>query len=335
MKSRPEWARKLEKRLGPVLKAASSAALQRKTDHHFSFLRKALPFVSELKLKPHPLALQGQPLDSVLLTLSPLFRESREVYLRQGCEFEPALITSPRSLSSVSLVKAKIQYSPIAEELMWAATDPNQKNDPSHLMMLITFTTSLYHEQNHRILWNLLPPPPLGDPEALRRYLNFAESLVITLDMALGDELGPALASLFYLTGVTYDPGTVAKRDLMKTQKKNSPSAAKRLYRNYLQAALHSTFLHLELYNADNVEAAIQKLFPTLGDFALRATRRSANLDSMFINLTNPDWQEMHGKTVVKALQKQSPQPLVISENPMENHFQYLFAEKAFDLLGL
>jgi hypothetical protein len=340
----PLWARKLEKQLGSVSPGRGSSAT-RKSHAHFQALRKGLKVIADHPIAPHPLALPGQPLDTHLLSISPLFKKSRQAYLETGGDFEAALISSPRSLSSVSLVQAKIQYSPIHDELLWAGTDARQKNDPQHLMMLITFTTSLFHEQNHRILWRLLPPPPEADKGALRRYLNFAESLVITLDMALGDELGPKLASLFYFSGATYDPGTTVKFDIGPSTAKN-----KRVYRNYLQAALHATYLNLELYNAENIENGIHSLFPTLGALAARAAKRSANLDPMFINLTNPEWQNLHWKTVIRALhdlhassgpsressQTAMPSPvLLIPDHPLENHFQYLYAEKMFDLLGL
>ena len=97
--------------------------------------------------------------------------------------------------------------------MIWSAIDPIESRNPERLLHLRTYSTSLFHEQNHRILWKLLPPAPV-EKNALRRYLNFAESLVITLDMALGDELGAKLAPLFYLTGVTYDPGTTVREEL-------------------------------------------------------------------------------------------------------------------------
>ena len=295
---------------------------------HAQDLILAIQTLTKTKTKKHPLALPGQPFDSHLLSRSPLFKKSRQLFLKQGGKFEPALLTSPRSLSSSALLRGKIQYSPIEDELIWVATDPIEKKSPArrekHLMELITYTTSTFHEQNHRIVWNLLPPPP-SNTAALRRYLNLAESLVITLDMALGDELGPKTARGFYLSGVTYDPGTTVRQEIKD----------RRMYRNYLQATLHATYLHLELYNSENITQGIEKMFPALGKFATRASQRSGNLDELFINLTNPDWQIKNRKTVLKELARRGEKPLELRDDPGENWEQYLLAEKLFTILGI
>ena len=151
--------------------------------------------------------LPGQPFDLQLLGLSSLYTKSRELCLKSHCRFTPSFVSSARTLSSASLLDQQIHYSPIEDELIWAATDPLQKKLETHLLTLRTYSTSIFHEQNHRILWPILPPPPPGS-EKLRKYLNFVESLVVTADMALGDELTPPVARFFHLTGVTYDPGT-------------------------------------------------------------------------------------------------------------------------------
>ena len=341
---------------------------------HFQTLRTGLSQLVEArsvrlrKSSPHrvPLGassdidsfvLPGQPLDRELLEFSPVFLRSRKLFLEQGGIFESALVTSPRSLSSVSLVSEKIQYSPIEDELLWAATDAVENQNIDHLMMLITFTTSLFHEQNHRILWNFLPPPP-QDQDGLRKYLNFAESLVIAADMALGDQLfdlvGPEFVQTSYLTGSTYDPGTSVMSELKayaKTLHKGAKAdeRAQRLYRNYLHAAVDGTYLHLELYNSENIEKALQGLYSglVLGksesqeklNFALRAARRSSNLDPMFINLTNPQWQENNWQAVIEALapphKTQKQEPLLLSEDPIDNRVSYIYAEKFFELIGL
>ena len=292
---------------------------------HARELIQAIQSLTKKKIKKHALALQGQPFDSHLLRQSPLYLKSRRLFLKQGGKFEAAVLTSPRTLSSSALLRGKIQYSPLEDELVWVATDPIEKKSPArrekHLLELITYSTSLFHEQNHRIIWKLLPPPPSA-AASLRRYLNLAESLVITLDMALGDELGPKSARGFYLSGVTYDPGTTVKQEIKDA----------RAYRNYLQATMHATYLHLELYNRDNIRVGIEKMFPNLGAFANRASHRSGNLDELFINLTNPDWQVRNRRAVLKDLGQKGKKPLILSEDPSENWTQYLIAEKVFDL---
>lgn len=294
------------------------------------------------KRRPHAQALSEQPFDPELLELSPLFRRSRELFLKSGGSFRAAFVSSPRSLGSPALLDSCIDYSPIESEFFWAATDLEQKKEAAHLLQLRTYTTSLFHEQNHRILWKRLPPPPRRSGPALERYLNFAESLVIMMDMALADHLGPKLAGYFYLTGAIYDPGTAV----------GQAGLPKREYRNYLQALLHGTYLHLMLYNADNIAQALEGLFPTLArtqltgpdagprkiaklSLARRAALRSTALDHSFVSLTNYEWQKRNGAVVIKALSKNPGAPLELSPDPLDNHVQYLIAEKWFDEMGL
>jgi hypothetical protein len=267
--------------------------------------------------------LLGQPFDGHLLALSPLYRRSRKLFIELGGSFVPSLISSPRTLTSPSLLAKVIEYSPIEAEYCWAAVDRRERQNSDHLLRLRTYASSLFHEQNHRILLELIPSAP---PEAkpLRRYLNFMESLVVILDMALGDELGH-LSSLFYTTGVTYDPGTDIKKELKQ----------KRHYRNYLQAALHATYLNLEFYHPDDIGEIIRHLFPMLNRFADRASNRSVQLDREFIEKTNPFWQKKHLKFVRQTLIRPNQEPLILSQDPLDHRLQYLWAEKWFDVMGL
>jgi len=269
-------------------------------------------------------ALPEQPFDVELLSLSRLFRKSRETFLKGGGRFRAAFLSTPRTLSSPTLLDQQIQYSPIESEMVWAASDSLEKRDPSYLEQIRTYTSSLFHEQNHRILWRSLPSAPKRQAE-LRRYLNFAESLVITLDMALGDELGADLAQIFYQTGAIYDPGTDIR----------SEGLTRREYRNYLHAALYATYLNLELYDPKRIPKVIQVLYP-FGELALRAAMRSGNLDREFITRTNLFWQKKHGAEVFRILGRgRSSEPLILPQDPMDNRLIYLFAETWFDQAGL
>ena len=321
---------------GPMLRSQSTWAMSiakqwklnriPETKKHGTLLKKGIQLLTNARpqLSKNELSLPEQPFDLHLLNLSALFRQGRKVYLDQGGVFNPALVTSARTLSSSILLDPVIDYSPIESEFIWCALDPVESRNPNRLLILRSYCSSLFHEQNHRILWKLLPSPP-SSPPALRRYLNFAESLVITLDMALGDQLGPQLATLFYLTGVTYDPGSTVYREV----------SSKREYRNYLQAALHATYLNLEMYDPEDIPRAIEALFPLLGPLANRAAVRSGNLDPLFIGRTNPIWQKEHKKTVLKKLYRAEKPVLDLSKNPMDNHQQYLIAERFFDIFGL
>jgi hypothetical protein len=282
---------------------------------------------ARLQLKKDNRCLPEQPFDLHLLRYSPLYKRSRKLYSDQGGKFIATLVSSPRSLSSSILLDQIVEYSPIERELIWSATDPIESTNSENLLKLRTYSSSLFHEQNHRIIWKLLPLAP-SEKNALRRYLNFAESLVITLDMALADHLGPQLASLFYLTGVIYDPGTFVAQEVQTSRE----------YRNYLQSVLHATYLNLELYDPLPISKTIQILFPTLGQFAERATRRSLNLDTFFIQNTNLSWQKQHYKKIIQSLSSKNAKnktSLELSENPLDNHRQYLIAEQLFDLFLL
>lgn len=331
--SRPAWARSLVLAVAPHLPKSRTRAGIPSTRHAKilragigALERAAIPNSKGLKGEKvlGSLAVPGQPFDEALLSLSPLYRRSRVIYRDGGGQYRAALVSSPRTLSSPILLEQTIEYTPAERELVWAATDPAQVRDASHLLSVRTYCASLFHEQSHRILWRWLPPPPRRSREGLRRYLNFVESLVIALDMALGDELGPELAATFYLAGVAYDPGTRARAGLSPRQ-----------YRNYLQAALHATYLNLELYDPADIPRLIEALFPGLGSLAARAANRACNLDRGFVVGTNPVWQERHRNAVEKSLARLGGEPLALPSDPADNRLQYLFGERWFAEFGL
>jgi hypothetical protein len=316
----PAWTKKL-----PKVTATKPGSFQ-----EAKYFRDGVRVLAQVKSK-HPLALTEQPFDSLLLTTSPLFKKNRETFLKTGGAFKFGLLSSPRSLSSPSLLDPTIQYSPVESELIWAASDPIESASLklNRLYEARAYTTSLFHEQSHRILWTMLPPPPPVEKRSgsVFRYLNFVESLVITLDMALGDELGPSLAKIFYLSGVTYDPGT----DLR--QKKIS----RRQYRNYLHACLYTTYLTLQLYDAEEIPQIVTHLYPAEPQLTKRAIERASQLDEAFIRITNIDWQEKNELTVVKRLTARNPKsaPLVLPRDPLDNRIAYILAEKWFENMGL
>ncbi len=291
---------------------------------NFVALRSAVMRLAKKRPRRAPkLHIAEQPFDGLLLSISPLYQKSRQLYLNSKGTYRSLLVSSPRTLSSPTLLEPLIQYSPIETEMVWAATDPIERKNSHHLLTLRTYVGSLFHEQNHRTLWTMLPPPP-KDAVGIRRYLNFAESLVISADMALGDELGPKMARELYMTGTIYDPGT----DIRKLR------LNRREYRNYLQAATHATYLNLEHYDPEQIGKGIAVLFPSIGKLSERASQRSGNLDRAFVWNTNPAWQRKHRDKVARALS--SPQEkLILPDDPMDNRLQYLLAEKWFEALGL
>jgi hypothetical protein len=313
-------------RLAPWRSKRQAKALRANLALYRKFLMK-----QRKKRKPNPLALAGQPFDSFYLEQSPLFRRSRARFIDQDGKFESRFVTSPRSLSSAILLENRIQYSPTEDELLWQATDPAERTNDEGLLRLVGYSTSLFHEQSHRILWEILPPPADRSEAGLSRYLNFVESIVVGIDMALGDELGPKLSSLGYLTGTLYDPGSYAK----------FRNARER--RNYLHVAIRSTYLALELHEKKDVRRALRgwapHWMPTLPREVLdHAVERALRLDSAFIRITNLLWQEKHLRNVGRFFGKPArgmPTGLVLSRDPEEWIGAYLAVETVFAAFGL
>ena len=77
------------------------------------------------------------------------------------------------------------------------------------------------------------------------------------------------------------------------------------------------------------------KLQPELSDELMdHATQRALRLDSLFIELTNPVWQEKNYKTVAKRLTPtKSERTLDISADPLQFYEPYVWAEKVFQKL--
>lgn len=283
------------------------------------------------KSEANPLArkpLPGQPFDSLLLQLSPAYRRSRTAYRKLGGKHIASYVSTPRTLSSAALLSNEIEYSPLEREYAWAAALPATKANDLRLLEIRTSVTSLFHEQNHRLLWQLLPPAP-RDRAGMRRYLNLAESLVVVTDMGLADDLGTKRSRDFYLSGAIYDPGTSVREEGLKG----------RMYRNYLQAALHATYLNLELFDPSRIPDVIEAMFPMIGTYARRAAVRSLNLDRAFVEKTNPAWQSRNLQAVRASLSRDLNQagdrePLVLPAGPTDNRQAYLIGESWFRKSG-
>lgn len=306
-----------------------------KSDKHLSALRVNIEMFAEffspkdsanpgIHARPrHALALPGQAFDDFFLRASSLYLRSRKKYLRLGGKFESRLCTSPRSLSSSILLENRIQYSPTEDELLWRATDPVAKKEASELSRLIGYSTSLFHEQTHRILWSVLPRPANLSPDSLRRYLNFIESVVVAVDMALGDQLGPELSAIGYQSGVLYDPGTYAE------------FRSKRVKRNYYHAAIRSTYLLLEGYHREDIPKWMEAFHPELEkEIRTHSVDRALRLDDLFVELTNPEWQKKNLPKVqaaFKARDKKQKKFLDVADDPKRWEAPYLAIEKVFD----
>lgn len=275
------------------------------------------------------LALPEYPFDNRLLNISPLYRKSRRFYYELGGRFAPKLCSTMRALSAQDLFKDEIDFSPAFSEMQWFSSHARVLPDAeSELAALRQFSDiSLFHEQNHRVIWRLLPPPP-DERIDLRRYLNFAESLVVTLDLALGDELGKELSLGLENLNVIYRPGG------------NNPwRTSKKEYRRYLLAVLTATYFILEKVDSRDLLKAVDFLFPGQKAINKAAVRRSGELNEHFVYVTNPNWQELYWQSAAKKLQKIHRQSKMaafyLPEDPLDLREEFFYARLVFDNYGL
>ncbi|MDZ4082341.1 MAG: hypothetical protein U1E10_05365 [Bdellovibrionales bacterium] len=218
-----------------------------------------------------------------------------------------------RSLSAQDLFADEIDYTPAHTELVWFSKSSHDVHDPEEeILSLERFNTiSVFHEQNHRILWRLLPPAEKGD-RALSQYLNFAESLVVMLDLALADQIGPKLSSTFERMKVIYRSGYVPKKW----------SSSNSVYRNYLIAAQFATYLILELVNPEDINSAVDYVLPGQKALNRAAVTRAMDINELFTRITNPQWQERNLKNARKSLTRMhrgfDGAPLDLPRDPLD-----------------
>lgn len=276
------------------------------------------------------LVLFEYPFDHQLLSLSGVYRESRQQYVELGGRFAPRISSTMRSLSAQDLFADDIDYTPAATEIEWFAKNTEDVYDPSEeITALERFNTiSVFHEQNHRILWRLLPPAPKTERE-LGRYLNFAESLVVMLDLALADQVGPKLSPTFERMKVIYRTGRAPKASL----------ATKAAYRNYLLAAMYATYLILELVNPEDIQSAVDYVFPGQKAANRAAVTRAFDISELFTRITNPQWQERYWKDASRALAKlhkgSAMTPLEIPKDPLDLEEEFVIARQVLNQFAL
>lgn len=293
---------------------------------------KDVNFLYEIPVskKYQKLLLEEYPFDNQLLSSSRLYRESRKLYLSLGGVFSPRVCSTMRSLSAQDLFKDEIQFTPAASELLWFKDHSHEVADPDlEIEALMRFNEiSLYHEQNHRVVWRLLPPPPKEERD-FSRYLNFAESLVVTMDLALGDELGGKTSPAFERMKVIYRSGG---HDAWSKKSKKE-------YRQYLLALLCATYYTLEMINSEDVLKAVDYVLPGQKKMNKDAVHRGLELSELFTRITNPQWQERYWKAALGKLQKMhkgsDEAPLYLPEDPLDLEGEFFFAHRLFDYFGL
>jgi hypothetical protein len=214
--------------------------------------------------------------------------------------------------------------------MAWFKDHSHEVVDPEVLMNAMSCYNeiSLFHEQNHRVVWQLLPTAPREERDFCR-YLNFAESLVVTLDLALGDDLGPKLSPVFERLKAIYRPGGEDK--WFRSSKKE--------YRQYLHAVLFVTYMILELIDPRDIPAALDYVVPDLKKRNVDALKRGLELSELFTMNTNRQWQQRFWKLAQDRLaevHKNSPEdPLYLPEDPLDFEEEFVIANRVFDYYGL
>ncbi len=287
-------------------------------------------FALPVDQKYSKLVVNELPFDFQLLSLSSLYRRSRNLYLELGGTFLPRMCSTMRGLSAQDLFKDEIDYSPALSELLWFQEFGHQVSDAhDEITALLRFTEiSIFHEQNHRVIWRLLPHVP-HEPNEIYRYFNFAESLVVTLDLAFSDQLGRNLSNAFERMKMIYRPGG---EDGYHKKSKSE-------YRKYLLALLTTTYYALETLHNDDILAAINYVLPGQKTINKVAVKRGLQLSELFTRVTNPQWQSIYwkmGYQKLKKLQvKSKKEVLLLPKDPLDLESEFQIALKVFDHFGL
>lgn len=285
-----------------------------------------LAFSIKTSKKHSDLVLAEYPFDHELLTLSSLYRQSRKLYLSIDGTFVPRVCSTMRSLSAQDLFKDQIDYSPLLSELLWFKDHSTEVLDPVAMMKSLSAYNeiSLFHEQNHRVVWRLLPPAP-QEQRDFCRYLNLAESIVVTLDLILGDELGPKVSPVFERMKAIYRPGGEDKWF----------HQSKKEYRQYLQALFYATYLVLELVHHEDILKAVDYVLPNQKKINKDAVRRALELSELFTLNTNQQWQQRFWKqaqTRLALLHKDHPEDVwYLPEDPLDFEEEFVIANRVFD----
>ncbi len=278
--------------------------------------------------KYRPLVVDEYSFDAQLLTMSRLYRASRQFYRDLGGRFAARISCEARSLDG-GLFAEEIEFAPAETELLWFKDHHGQVHDlEAEVSGLLRFNEiSLFHEQNHRVIWLLLPPAPDTQVD-LKRYLNFAESLVVALDIALAEATG-ALAVPFQRMNLLYRrPG--------KNTWHRRPKAE---YRRYLTAVAYATYCFLGLVENKDVIKAVDYALPNQKEINRDAVRCSLGLSERFALVTNPTWQNSFGEFALSRLeviQAKSKEPkLVLPADPLDFEAEFSLAQRVFKHYGL
>lgn len=276
------------------------------------------------------LLLSEYPFDLQLLNSSAVYRKSRQLYFSIGGKFSARVCSTMRGLSAQDLFNNEIDYTPALSEFLWFRDFGYAVGNANEEIKALSYFNeiSLFHEQNHRVIWRLLPlaPPEQRD---LSRYLNFAESLVVTLDLALADQLGKKLSLSLERMKAIYRP---AGEDAYFKKSKSE-------YRQYLLAVLTSTYYLLENMHPEDILKAVDYVLPAQKNVNKAAVKRGLELSQIFIQVTNPQWQNIYWKsaqTKLKKIQSKSGEDyFYLPEDPLDLEAEFAIAHRVFDFYGV
>ena len=261
------------------------------------------------KLKQHPLEVNNQIFDRFMLYSYPLYLKSRQLALGFDCEFQHIHSDISFQLIENTLLTNRIQIVPLENECRWTAFDPQFKNS-LHILHVLYNISSVFHEQNHRVLWSLLPKCAPGG-RALKNYLNFAESLTMTLDYALAHTIQPKMAWFLQLTGVSYRGAQFRKHS---KDKKNYPT--------FLVSFCIGQLMYFDFCKKREVKKFLYEKFQVKNEIISDAVDMAFTIESEFNTETNRQWQIKYKKDCEKFLVRKSKNTLNLTN--IENSFDEL-----------
>lgn len=270
--------------------------------------------------------LSEYPFDHQMLTLSPLYNKSRKTYIELGGKFVAAVCSTMRSLSTQDLFKNEIHFSPMQSEIVWLYENAASLADvEEQLYAVLHFhAISIFHEQNHRIIWQLMPKARL-DKTNMRRYLNFAESLVVMLDLALADQINPQVSKALERLSLLYRPAGNTK--IQKLPPKE--------YREYLRAAFAATYYTLERIHKEDILKAVDYVLPKNKKLNKLAVKRGLELNKDFVEVTNPGWQELYWQSaavnLTKIHKKSKESVLILPQDPLDLETEFNIVERVLN----
>jgi hypothetical protein len=261
---------------------ASTATVLRKVKKIYGFREKSEPGL-ELGLEP-PLALDEHMLDRELLQLSALYAQSRTLFLNCGGSYRFELASKSRSIMTSGVIEECVPVSPVYREVLWCARSSKiSRQERERADFLFECVTPLFHEQNHRILWRVLPAPANESDACWRKYLVFCESVVVALDYLISMELGKGVGDFFGRVGCLYYWDS-AQRNKCGMNEKELPQ----------KISLFVYAVFCALTGVPQASIVQQLLHRAPSKWVLDVVKTTSELSRGFVNKAHLQWQERY-----------------------------------------